>query len=57
VLVMTQYQPRLLRIDRSFCSIHEEITSIMWYIQCSPRSVLSNGVNNLIEVISNEPNT
>ena len=32
-----------LRIDRNFCSVHEEIT-------------LRKGVYNLIEVISNEPN-
>jgi len=45
-----------LRIDRNFCSVHEEITSIRLYRPCSPRSVLRKGVYNLIEVISNEPN-
>ena len=42
-----------LRIDRNFCSDHEEITSIRLYITCSG---LRKGVYNLIEVISNEPN-
>jgi hypothetical protein len=57
MLVMSQYQPRLLRIDSNFCSIHEEITSISLYTLCNPCSVLSKGVHNLIEVISNEPST
>ena len=35
-----------LKIDRNFCSVHEEITSIR----------LRKGVYNLIVVISNEPN-
>jgi hypothetical protein len=41
-----------LRIDRNFCSVHEEITSIRLYTPCNPRS---KGVYNLIDVISNEP--
>jgi len=45
-----------LRIDRNFCSIHEEITSIRLYTPCNPRSGLRKGVYNLIEIISNEPN-
>ena len=45
-----------LRIDRNFCSVHEEITSIRLYTPCNPRSELRKGVYNLIEVISNEPN-
>jgi hypothetical protein len=36
-----------LRIDRNFCLVHEEITSIRLYTPCK-------GVYNLIEVISNE---
>jgi hypothetical protein len=44
-----------LRIDRNFCSVHEKITSIRLYTPCNPRSWLRNGVYNLIEVISNEP--
>jgi hypothetical protein len=39
------------RIDRNFCSVHEEITLIRLY---TPG--LRKGVYNLIEVISNEPN-
>ena len=42
-----------IRIDRIFCSVHEEITSIRLY---TPRSGLCKGVYNLNEVISNEPN-
>jgi hypothetical protein len=45
-----------LRIDRSICSIHEEITSIKLYTQCNSHSGLRKGVYSLIEVISNEPN-
>jgi hypothetical protein len=45
-----------LRIDRNFCSVHEEITSIGLYTPCNSRSGLRKGVYNLIEVISNEPN-
>ena len=45
-----------LRIDRNFCSVHEEITSIRLYIPCNPCSEIRKGVYNLIEVISNEPN-
>jgi hypothetical protein len=33
----------LLRIDRNFCSLHEEITSIRLYTPCNPRSVLRKG--------------
>ena len=49
---------RYLRIDRNFCSVHEEITSIRLYTPCNPRtrSELRKGEYNLIEVISNEPN-
>ena len=47
----------LLRIDRNLCSVHEEITSIRLYTLCNPRSSLRKGVYNLIEVLSNEPNT
>jgi hypothetical protein len=47
---------KYLRIDRNFCSVHEEITPIRLYTQCSLRSGLRKGVYNLIEVISNEPN-
>ena len=49
-------QPNLLRVDRNFCSVHEEITSIRLYTPGIPRSGLCKGVCNLIEVISNEPN-
>jgi len=28
-----------LRIDRNFCSVHEEITSIRLYTSCNPRSM------------------
>ena len=42
-----------LRIDRNFCSVHEEITSIRLYTPCSG---LRKGAYNLIEVISNESN-
>ena len=45
-----------LRIDRNFCSIHEEITSFRLYTPGNPRSGLRKGVYNLIEVIPNEPN-
>ena len=45
-----------LRIDRNFCSIHEEITSIRLYTPCNLHSRLRKGVYNLIEVISIEPN-
>ena len=45
-----------LRIDRNFCSVHEEITSVRLYTPCNPRSGIRKGVYNLIEVISNEPN-
>ena len=45
-----------LRIDRNFCSVHEEITSIRLYTPYNLRSSLCKGVYNLIEVISNEPN-
>ena len=48
--------PVVLRIDRNFCSVHEEITSIRLYTPCNPCSVSRKGVYNLIEVISNEPN-
>jgi len=44
-----------LRIDRNFCSVHEEVTSIWLYTPCNQRSGLRQGVYNLIEVISNEP--
>ena len=49
---------KYLRIDRNFCSVHEEITSIRLYTPCNPRSGsgLRKGVYSLIEVISNEPN-
>jgi hypothetical protein len=50
-------QPNLLRIDCNLCSVHEEITSIRLYTLCNPRSSLRKGVYNLIEVLSNEPNT
>jgi hypothetical protein len=46
----------LLRIDRNFCSVHEEITPIRLYTPANPSSGLRKGVYNLIEVISNEPN-
>jgi hypothetical protein len=46
----------LKNIDRNFCSVHEEITSIRLYTPGTPRSGLHKGVYNLIEVISNEPN-
>ena len=46
-----------LRIDRNFCSVHEEITSIRLYPPGSSRRVLRKGVYNLIEVISNNSNT
>jgi hypothetical protein len=39
---------KYLRIDRNFCSIHEEITSIRLYTPCNPRL---HGVYNLIDVI------
>ena len=45
-----------LRIDRNFCLVHEEITSIRLYTPCNPHSGLRKVVYNLIEVISNEPN-
>jgi hypothetical protein len=45
-----------LRIDRNFCSVHEEIISIRLYTLCNPGSRLCKGVYNMIEVISNEPN-
>jgi hypothetical protein len=35
-----------LRIDRNFCSVHEEITSIRLYTLCNPRSGLRKGVYN-----------
>ena len=41
-----------LRIDRNFCSVHEEITSIRLYTPGDPRIGLRKGVYNLIEVIS-----
>jgi hypothetical protein len=47
---------KYLKIDRNFCSVHEEITSIRLYTPCNPRGGLRKGVYNLIEVISNEPN-
>ena len=50
------FDQKYLRIDRNFCSVHEEITSIRLYTPCNPRSGLRKGVYNLIEVISNEPN-
>jgi len=28
-----------LRIDRNFCSVHEEITSIRLYTPCNPRTM------------------
>jgi hypothetical protein len=40
-----------LMINRNFCSVHEEITSIRLYTMS-----VSKGVYNLIEVISNELN-
>jgi hypothetical protein len=43
-----------LRIDRNFCSVHEEITSIRFYTPRNPRSGLRKGVYNLIVVISKE---
>jgi len=43
-------------IDRNFCSVHEEVTSIKLYTPGNPRRGLRKGVYNLIEVISNEPN-
>jgi hypothetical protein len=45
-----------LRIDRNFCSVHEEITSNRLFTPCNPHSGLRQGVYNLIEIISNEPN-
>ena len=45
-----------LRIDRNFCLVHEEITSIRLYTPCNPRSGLLKGVYNLIEIILNESN-
>jgi hypothetical protein len=42
------------RIDRNFCSVHEEITSLSLYTPGNLRSWLRKGVYNLIEVISNE---
>ena len=48
--VIVVYDKAYLRIDRNFCSIHEEITSITLYTPCN------KGVYNLIEVISNEQN-
>ena len=45
-----------LRIDRNFCSVHEEITSIRLYTPGNPLSGLRKCVYNLIEVISNGPN-
>jgi hypothetical protein len=56
ILVLVAYVHIYLRIDRNFCSVHEEITSIRSYTPCNPRSGLRKGVYNLIEVISNEPN-
>ena len=32
-------QPNLLRVDRNFCSVHEEITLIWLYTPCNPRNV------------------
>ena len=40
-----------LRIDRNFCSVHEEITSIRLHTPCDPRSALCKDVYNLIEGI------
>jgi len=37
-----------LRIDRNFCLVHEEITSIRLYTPCIPRSGLRKGVYSLI---------
>jgi hypothetical protein len=45
-----------LRIDRNFCSVHEEITSIRLYTPHNPHSGLRKSEFNLNEVISNEPN-
>ena len=58
-----------LRIDRNFCSVHEEITSMRLYTPCNqPQSGCTHRVTryatkrglhavyNLIEVISNESN-
>jgi hypothetical protein len=33
-----------LRIDRNFCSVHEEITSIRLYTPCNPHNGLCKGV-------------
>jgi hypothetical protein len=39
------YLPHIqLRIDRNFCSVHEEITSIRLYTPYNPRSELRKGV-------------
>jgi hypothetical protein len=35
---------KYLRIDRNFCSVHEEITSIRLYTLCNPHSGLRKGV-------------
>jgi hypothetical protein len=44
-----------LRIDRNFCSVHEEITPIRLYTPCNPRSGLGKrkGVDNMIEIAIN----
>jgi hypothetical protein len=47
---------KYLRIDRNFCSVHDEITSLRLYTPGKPRSGLPKGAHNLIEVISNEQN-
>jgi hypothetical protein len=47
---------KYLRIDRNFCSVHDEITSLRLYTPGNPRSGLRQGVYDLIEVISNEQN-
>ena len=54
LLFMHKKNPKQLRIDRNFFSVHEEITSIRLYTPGN--SELRKGVYNLIEVISNEPN-
>ena len=45
-----------LRIDRKFCSVHEEVTSIRLCTLDNPRSGLRKDVYNLIKVISYDPN-
>ena len=54
--ILVNFIFQYLRIDRNFCSVHEEITSIRLYTPCNPLCGLHKDVYNLIEVISNESN-